>query len=291
MPESNIVSARKIRSFLSDQTGTHALQCYPFFTVAKSRARGRHAHQLGLGFARVAKNQAKSAQKSGRGGRRVGAGRPLGTGRRNVRHRVRESHRAEHPLHVVLRSSFQPLRSQFVFPTLRAALARATRARADFRVVHFSVQLDHLHLIVEASTKTALARGMQGLAIRIAKQINVLVGREGKVWADRFYSRALTSPRTVHHAIGYVLGNFRKHAHPGTHPFRYRIDPYSSAPYFAGFVELHGFAPRELAPQRELPLTPRGVPPPKFDAETPCLHANTWLAKIGWKRGGLLTLA
>lgn len=220
----------------------------------------------------------------------MSAGRPIGKGRRNVRHRVREAHRAEHPLHVVLRSSFQPLRSQFVFPTLRAALARATRRRPDFRVVHFSVQLDHLHLIVEATTKTALARGMQGLAIRIAKQVNALLGRHGKIWADRFFSRELSSPRTVHHAIRYVLGNFRKHARAGNCAPRHLIDPYSSAPYFAGFLELRGLAPHELAPQRGLPLTPRGVPPPRFDAQTPCADAQTWLASRGWKRAGALKL-
>lgn len=259
--------------------------------VGKSKIRRNRARQLELGFARSAKNRGNSSEKSDHGGWRAGAGRPVGKGRRNVRHRVRESHRAEHPLHVVLRSSFQPLRSQFVFPTLRTALARATRARSDFRVVHFSVQLDHLHLIVEATTKTALARGMQGLAIRVAKQINALLGRHGKIWADRFFSRELSSPRTVHRAIGYVLGNFQKHARASNYPHRYRIDPYSSAPYFAGFLELQGFAPDELAPQRELPLTPRGVPPPRFDAETPCLGAQTWLANRGWKRGGVLKLA
>src|SRR5450432_2917702 len=87
------------------------------------------------------------------------AGRKAGPGRTLVRHRTRAAHASSHPLHVVLRSKFRPLRSQFVFPTVRLALAAATRAREDFRVVQFSVQGDHVHLIVEARDKSALSRG------------------------------------------------------------------------------------------------------------------------------------
>ena len=119
------------------------------------------------------------AKKKRRGARSVG--RPVGVGRRFVRHRAREAHSSLHPVHVVLRSKFKPLRSQFIFPTIRAALAKATRRRADFRIAHFSVQGDHLHLMVEAGSKSALSRGMQGLAIRVARAVNTLVGRSGKV--------------------------------------------------------------------------------------------------------------
>lgn len=255
------------------------------------KRRGRRARQLELRFAKAAQIQAKYGTNSRRGGVRENAGRPAGAGRRNVRHRVRALHAAAHPLHVVVRSVFRRLRAQFVFPTVRAALAKATRRWIDFRVVHFSVQYDHLHLIVEAKTKVALSRGMQGLEIRIAKQINALVSRKGKLWADRFYSPALTSPRTVHRAIGYVLGNFCKHAGSRRYRMPYRIDPYSSAPYFTGFAELRGTAPCELAPERDLPLTPRGVPPPQCDEDIPLLAATTWLAKSGWKRGGEISLA
>jgi putative transposase len=225
--------------------------------------------------------------KKGRGGARPGAGRKPGKGRRLVRHRVREAHNRLHPVHVVLRSKFRPLRSPFVFPTLRAALARAARARRDFRVVQFSVQADHLHLIVEANDKSALARGMQGLAIRIARRVNALLRRRGKVWADRFFSRALGSPRAVKHALAYVLDNFRKHRVAGAS----RIDPYSSAPYFRGFRELRGRAPCELPPTRTLPLLPRGVPPPASGEQPPVLPARTWLAQVGWRRAGPLALS
>ena len=228
----------------------------------------------------------------GRGGFREGAGRKPGKGRRLVRHRIREAHRAVHPLHVVLRSKFRPLRSQFVFPTIRQALAAAARARPDFRVVQFSVQADHLHLIVEADGKSALSRGMQGLAIRIARRVNALVRRSGKLWADRFFSRELGSPRAVKHALAYVFNNFRKHStQSAPNAWAFRIDPYSSAPYFRGFQELTGRAACELPENRSLPLVPHGVPPPHSAAEVPIVPAQTWLAKGGWRRAGAIAFS
>jgi REP element-mobilizing transposase RayT len=201
-----------------------------------------------------------------------------------VRHRAREAHSAAHPVHVVLRSRLRSLRTQFVFPTVRRALSQATRARGDFRVTQFSVQGDHLHLIVEASHKSALSRGMQGLAIRVARAVNRLIFRRGKLWADRFFSRELKSPRVVRNALAYVLDNFRKHRARGGA----WIDPCSSAPYFNGFRGLRGRAPHELTACSELPLTPRGVSPPATEQDIPIVQARTWLANTGWRRAGLI---
>ncbi len=162
------------------------------------------------------------------GGRRAGAGRKqITVGRKNVSHRTREKHVRTHPVHVVLRSKVRSLRSQHLFPTVRHALARATRAPDDFRIVQFSVQADHVHLIVEADTKGALSRGMQGLGVRVARAVNGLLFRRGALWSDRYYARALTSPRAVRHAVRYVLNNFRKHGEQ----VRGDRDPCSSAVY------------------------------------------------------------
>jgi hypothetical protein len=115
----------------------------------QQKGRGPRSAQLELPFLRLEKGKKRA-------GRRRAAGRGF------VRHRRRAVHRAAEPVHVVLRSRFRPLRSRYVFPTVRLALARATRARPGFRVVQFSVQSDHLHLIVEARDKLALSRGMRG---------------------------------------------------------------------------------------------------------------------------------
>lgn len=217
------------------------------------------------------------------GGHRRGAGRKRAKGG-SFGHARRPVHAERHPVHVVMKARYRSLRTQFVFPTVRRALAEATRKRADFRIVQFSVQGDHLHLIVEASDRVALSRGLQGLAIRIARGVNRLVKRTGKLWAERYFARDLTSPRSARNALCYVLNNFRKHRSART-AF---VDSYSSAPYFAGFAELHGRAPIELARRDQLPLTPRGVAPPESTEYVPVVRAHTWLARIGWRRAGVI---
>ena len=112
------------------------------------------------------------------GGRRAGAGRKPTPGRRpGVAHGSRLSHLAAHPVHVTLRAgpAVRCLRAARVFPFVRRALAASSHS--DFRVLHFSVQDDHLHLIVEANDGRALGRGPRGLAIRVARAVNRALGR------------------------------------------------------------------------------------------------------------------
>jgi hypothetical protein len=150
-----------------------------------------------------------------------------------------------------------PSLRQAAFPALRGALAAASGA--SFRVVHFSVQADHLHLVVEANEPTGLSRGVQGLMIRAAKAVNRALGRRGRVWADRFHAHILKTPREVRNALVYVLNNLRKHVRGAT-----GIDPYSSAAWFAGWKQ-----PVATNPGR-----------------SPVARARTWLASVGWRRHG-----
>jgi len=89
------------------------------------------------------------------------------------------------------REDLPALRRDDVFGAVREALIRVSRA--GFRLLHFSVQRDHVHLLVEADGSIALRRGLQGLAIRVAKAINRTLGRRGKVFADRYHARARNS--------------------------------------------------------------------------------------------------
>jgi putative transposase len=213
------------------------------------------------------------------GGPRKGAGRKPANGRSNTPHRARPEHKSAHPLHVTLRARLRPLRSQHVFPTLRLALAQAARRSAAFRVIQFSVQEDHLHLIVEAADKNALSRGMRGLTIRLARQVNQLLSRKGSLWADRWHGRALTSPRQVRNALVYVLGNFRKHSKRTLGP---GVDPFSSAVDFDGW---------RIASVATLPLSGRAPPIARSDPHQSAVVApRTWLARKGWRRRGLIGL-
>ncbi len=97
------------------------------------------------------------------------------------------------------------------------------------RVIDFSIQRDHIHLIVEAESRISLSRGLQGLSVRLARAVNRALSRKGKVFADRYHDRILRTPAEVRSAVNYVRKNFEKHESKlgrAVHPFY--IDPYSS---------------------------------------------------------------
>jgi putative transposase len=221
------------------------------------------------------------------GGRRAGAGRKRGPGLARVAHCVRPEHSRHHPVHVTLRSKLRCLRSQFVFPTVRLAIASLLRSHAEeFRIVQFSVQGNHVHLIVEASDRATLSSGLRSLVIRLARHVNRLLMRRGAIWADRWHARALTSPRAVRHAIVYVLANAAKHQ-PANAP---ALDPCSSAPYFDAFREFAASGSR--LPTRQTPQS-RSPPTTARPAYTPIPTSppRTWLLTTGWKRHGLISIS
>jgi putative transposase len=148
----------------------------------------------------------------GRGGPRKGAGRPRkqpGT----VPHLKRPALSRHHPVHVTLRfvEGLASVRSRQCYRAVLPALEEA-RERDGFRVVELSLQSNHMHLIAEADDQTALSRGIQALAIRVAKRLNAALGRHGKVFAQRFHMHVLKTVREVVNAVDYVLSNWFRHA-------------------------------------------------------------------------------
>lgn len=139
--------------------------------------------------------------------------------------------------------------------------ASVDKTESLFRLVHFSVQRDHVHLLVEGDGHASLRRGIQGLAIRVARAVNCVLGRRGKVWADRYHARLLRTPREVRTALVYVLQNWRKHVR-GARGF----DARSLAAWFMGW---------------------RTAVPPVIGG-APVVSARTWLARVGWRRHGLV---
>ena len=150
---------------------------------------------------------------SRRGGRRRGAGRKGAPGRRpGVAHRRRPDHASRHPAHVTLRASVHCLRSPRLFAEARRAIGAASHA--EFRVAHFSVQKDHLHLIVEAADRDALSRGVWGLAIRLTRAVNRVLERRMVRWVSRLESLCVRSDgrgRRTHVASASGLATTRPH--------------------------------------------------------------------------------
>lgn len=135
--------------------------------------------------------------------------------------------------------------------------------RFETRVIQFSIQRTHLHLVVEAKDWRGLSRAIKGLCVRIARAVNGLLGRSGAVFPDRHHARELKTPLEVRNALVYVLQNAKKHGDVARDAF----DAYSSAAWFDGWT----------------------VDPPALLAIRPPVAApRTWLLRVGWLRHGLI---
>jgi REP element-mobilizing transposase RayT len=175
-----------------------------------------------------------------------------------------------------VRSGLPSLRSPALFAVVRKALA-AGKDRFGFRLAQFSVQGNHLHLLVEAEQQRALSRGVQGLSVRLARALNRRLERSGSLFADRYHARALKTPRSVQLALRYVLLNARKHARASMPPGF--VDARSSAPWFDGFCR-----PSELVFGARAAREEWAWQSGALDA--PVVAARSWLLRVGYQRAG-----
>ncbi len=148
-----------------------------------------------------------------RGGKRAGAGRKPSGARAGVSHLARERFTRTFPVHVTMRVArhVYNLRSRRAFSVIARAMAKAAD-RFGMRIVRFSLQGNHVHLIVEAAASATLSRAMQGFTIRVAKGLNKMMRKRGRMMGDRYHAHVLRTPREVRHAVRYVRENHAKHA-------------------------------------------------------------------------------
>ncbi len=169
--------------------------------------------------------------------------------RPQVLHREREKISGNCPVHVTfrVRKDVPSLRTKRLVREFRRSLAKACE-RGRFRVVHYSIQRNHVHLLVEAQGKDALASGMKSVGARFARAVNRVFGRSGPVLEGRFHHHVLRRPREVRNALAYVLLNVRKHrTQSGRGAPPVRLDEASSGRWFDGH-------PSDLAAERPIPL-------------------------------------
>jgi REP element-mobilizing transposase RayT len=229
----------------------------------------------------------------------------LGNGKRaRAPHTVRPELNGRDPIHVVLRvhGDLGNLRKRHMYKALREATIAVAKRELNyvengaFRIVHISIQHNHVHLLVEADNKRALTRGMQSFQISAAKHLNRAVSvksikrgtakfreamtnrRRGTVFPDRYHQEIIKTPRQARHALAYVLNNWRKHRED-RHDFArtWNVDPYSTGALFDGWKEREDAV--TLWPLRETYL-PLVVYLPK-----------TWLLREGWRKHGLVAMA
>ncbi|MEE8468931.1 MAG: hypothetical protein V3T22_10765 [Planctomycetota bacterium] len=179
------------------------------------------------------------------------------------------------PVHVTMKvdPSLPGLRQRTAFAALLRAFVAGCAGpvhTGGFRLVHFSVQRDRVHLLVEAKDREHLSRGLQGLQVRMAKGLNRAWGRKGKVFPERFSERILCTTLEVKDVLECMLWNAHERGAPRGHRSRPKPglhDPYASGAWLRGWK--------------------RGMRPPVPEGPTPVMEAETWLLRVGWKRHGL----
>jgi REP element-mobilizing transposase RayT len=211
-------------------------------------------------------------RKGPHGGARPGAGRPRIRHKHDPSHAKRPVHKARNPSHITLRAlpSVGRLRKQKLYPARKRAALQLGESD-EFRIIHISIQGNHIHLLVEASDKDALAAGVQRFEILAAKKINKTLDRTGKVFEFRYHRVDITTPRQMRCALAYVLNNWRRHREDLTTPGAENalIDPYSTAWAFGGWSDLD-----------EVPAWDR----------LPSAEPRSWLLRVGWRKHPLISV-
>ncbi len=159
-----------------------------------------------------------------------------------------------------LAAGLPSLRRGRTFGVLLECFRRA-KVRFGARLVHYAVMGNHMHLILEAPDRGALARAMQGLKIRVAKRLNALWKRAGIVFAERYHAHVLRTPTEVRNALCYVLNNARKHGLK----LIGALDPFASGAFFDGWMG-----------RREALV--------EIADDSPVAAPLSWVVTVGWRK-------
>ena len=221
------------------------------------------------------KKQLNLFENRGHGGKRVGAGRPR-VDKTLQLHTKRPDFSSQHPGHVVIRllKGLPSFRTKAKFKIIKKSILQARQK--GLRIIHFSIQTNHIHLLIESENKEELAKGMQSFCTSLAKRINFeLNKRKGRVFRDRYYLHVLKTLREVKNTLIYIFQNYAKHTKAPN-----RFDPFSTLICFEekiklGLSKVNTYAIFKDKKRRE-----------EFKTELNHLisPAESWFLRVGWKR-------
>jgi len=212
----------------------------------------------------------------GRGGRRRGAGRPPCKDSLQ-RHQTRPEFKSTEPLHLNIKliKGLPTLRAKNKFKLIKRAILKA-RVRG-LRIIHFSIQSNHLHLLIESENKRELGRGMQSFCISLAKSLNGFLKRQGKVFMERYHLHILKTPTEVRNALRYIFMNFAKHTRT-PHCF----DAYSTLVCFPDKIKL-GLARVNTYALFKNKFNRQKFQEYKEEMNLLLAPAQSWFLNFGWK--------
>lgn len=139
-----------------------------------------------------------------------GAGRPA-IHDRGIRHIARDEIKKPIPLHLTIKieKTKAGLKNKAMLKLLHHCIKKSRMK--GLRIVHYTLEFDHVHLLVEATNKETTSKGMQSFGIAFSKGINKLKCLKGRVFKTRYHFRKLNSPREIKNVLNYILGNSIKH--------------------------------------------------------------------------------
>ena len=217
------------------------------------------------------------------GGKRKGAGRPPKGARSSEPHKTRVRFSCPTPVHTTLRvvAPIATLRRPDAYHAIRRAMYTIVE-RSNFRIVHISIERDHLHLLIEADDHESLWDGLRAFESSAAQRLNRAISvatrtrRVGRVFGDRYHARLITSPTQARNTISYILNNWRRHGYDqGMETMFWDVDYYSSGPSFDGWQELD-----------HSPFLYQTPDYPRLSVSRP----RTWLLKTGWRQAGPISM-
>lgn len=106
------------------------------------------------------------------------------------------------------------IRNKTTFRLLKRAILNGRKA--GLRIIHFSFQKNHVHLIIEADSNRVLTKGMRSVTVTMAKGL-----KRGKIQTQRYHLHVLKSLRETRNAVHYVLFNEQKHEKGDSHAGEY----------------------------------------------------------------------
>lgn len=141
-----------------------------------------------------------------------------------IRHssRMKFSKLTSFHLTIKVRENKADIQSKKLLKALHHAIARARLK--NLKVIHYTLEYNHVHLLVETNDHRILHAGMQALGISFSKAINKVKSLKGHVYKHRYHQRKIGSARELKNVLLYIFNNGKKHKRTNK-----RIDLYNSA--------------------------------------------------------------
>ena len=151
-----------------------------------------------------------------------GAGRPAinDIGIRHIK-RPKISRLTTLHLTIKVRSNKADIKSKKILKALHHAIKRARLKK--LRVIHYTLEFNHLHLLIECESHKTLHQGMQAFGISLSKAINRIKKLKGTVYKHRYHLKKLATRRELKNALHYIFNNGKKHKRTNS-----ILDPYNS---------------------------------------------------------------